>query len=303
MHDLHAMYEKTYALAFEAFEELLDDDHNLQFYPLPPKMSDLSVISLAVAAESASVDSENWLFSKLNKDYRGKFPGLNERSRFNRRRRRLASRILEFTEAVALGMSVGGSKFNLVDSVPCPVVKNSRERGYRICKEDPLMAPAKGYSAVDRRFYIGYKLHLLTDEQGVFQDMQITPANVHDINFLKNMQPHTNLIGKTIVGDKGYISEPLQVNLFDQHQITLKVPYRSNQIYAEPLDPALGRKRRRIETQFSQLCDQFRLKVNYAKSFIGFFTRIVTKLAAMTILQRVNVDNARPLNHLKHAWA
>jgi hypothetical protein len=70
--------------------------------------------------------------------------------------------------------------------MPCPVAKNSRERRFAICKEDPSNAPRKGYSAVDKKQFIGYKLHLLTSEYGVFQDMQITPRNVHDVNFLKD---------------------------------------------------------------------------------------------------------------------
>ena len=57
---------------------------------------------------------------------------------------------------------------------------------FAICKEDPSNAPRKGYSAVDKKDFIGYKLNLLTSEHGVFQDMQITPGNVHDVNFLKD---------------------------------------------------------------------------------------------------------------------
>src|SRR5690606_15746870 len=102
-------------------------------------------------------------------------------------------------------------------------------------------------------------------------------------------------------GDKGYISAPVKTDLFTQYQIELKVPYRKNQKDREPLDPQLGKKRRRIETQFSQLCDQFSMKHNYAKLFVGFFTRLLSKIAAISVLQWVNLENNRPINHLKHA--
>ena len=91
-------------------------------------------------------------------------------------------------------------------------------------------------------------------------------------------------------------------DLFTEHNIELKVPYRIDQLVKEPLDPELGKKRRRIEVIFSQLCDQFRLKWNYAKSYLGFYTRVVSKLAALTLLQRINLENGRPINHIKHAW-
>lgn len=301
MHDLRAMYEKTLEIAQSAFEDIADDDGNLLYRRVRPKMSDLGVIALAVVAEFASISSENWLLSKLNNDYKKHFPDLIHRSRFNRRRRDLCEHILEFNQYLARRVD-DGSNVNLVDSMPCPVVKNSRERGFNICKEDAETAPKKGFSAVDRRYFIGYKLHLISNEQGVYKDMQITPANVHDINYLKSLEEDGTLAGSKLVGDRGYISKQLQVDLFTDHNIELKVPYRSNQKVQKPLDPELAKKRRRIETTFSQLCDQFSIKHNYAKSFLGFWTRIVSKLAAISLLQCINKETGRPINHLKHAW-
>lgn len=302
MHDLRAMYEKTLEYAKEMFENDTDDTGNFQFYPRKAKMSDLQVIALAVAAESACIDSENWLYSKLRTDYRTSFPELIDRTRFNRRRRQLQERIVELTKRLSMTLGVESS-IMIVDSMPCPIVKNSRERSFSICKEDAVNAPRKGYSAVDKRYFIGYKLHLLTSEHGVFQDMQVTPGNVHDINFLKDVQLEDYTKGKTLLGDRGYISKAVQTDLFTTHDITLEVPYRSNQKEQMVVDKVKGRKRRRIEVLFSQLCDQFRIKLNYAKSFAGFLGRVASKLAAVAVLQRVNVEKGRPLNQIKHAWS
>jgi len=65
--------------------------------------------------------------------------------------------------------------------------------------------------------------------------------------------------------------------------------------------PYIFRKsRKRIETLFSQLCDQFMIRRNYAKSFRGFKTRILAKITAMTIIQYINkfIFN-RPINNIK----
>lgn len=302
MHDLRAMYEKTLEYATEMFKNDTDDKGNFQFYPRKAKMSDLQVMALAIAAESACIDSENWLYSKLRTDYRSRFPELIDRTRFNRRRRQLQERIVELTKRLSMTLGVETGML-IVDSMPCPVVKNSRERSFTICKEDALNAPRKGYSAVDKRYFIGYKLHLLTSEHGVFQDMQVTPGNVHDINFLKDAQFEDYTKGKTLLGDRGYISKQVQTDLFTTYQIKLEVPYRSNQLEQVSLDKAKKRKRRRIEVLFAQLCDQFRLKLNYAKSFAGYMGRLASKLAAVAVLQKVNIEKGRPLNQLKHAWS
>tara|TARA_B100000809_G_scaffold242759_1_gene267145 strand:- start:3804 stop:4022 length:219 start_codon:yes stop_codon:yes gene_type:complete len=50
----------------------------------------------------------------------------------------------------------------------------------------------------------------------------------------------------------------------------------------------LRKSRKRIENLFSQLCDQFIIRRNYAKYFDGFKTRILAKVKAMTEIQRIN---------------
>ncbi|MBY0067154.1 transposase, partial [Empedobacter falsenii] len=57
--------------------------------------------------------------------------------------------------------------------------------------------------------------------------------------------------------------------------------------------------RKRIETLFSQLCDQFMIRRNYAKSFLGFKTRILSKILTLTIIQSINRNQNRNINKLK----
>ncbi|MEM9340796.1 MAG: transposase, partial [Bacteroidota bacterium] len=60
--------------------------------------------------------------------------------------------------------------------------------------------------------------------------------------------------------------------------------------------------RKRIETLFSQLCDQFMIRRNYAKSFNGFKTRILAKITTLTLIQFINKFHfQRPINNLKVA--
>ncbi|MCQ4155200.1 IS982 family transposase, partial [Riemerella anatipestifer] len=50
----------------------------------------------------------------------------------------------------------------------------------------------------------------------------------------------------------------------------------------------------------SQLCDQFMIKRNNAKTFEGFKTRIISKITAATVIQYINkFIFQRKLNHLK----
>lgn len=87
-----------------------------------------------------------------------------------------------------------------------------------------------------------------------------------------------------------------------ERNIHVEVPYRANQHYKKPINYPLKRIRKRIETVFSQLCNQFMIQRNYAKSFSAFRTRILAKVSGMTILQFLNkFVNNRPIGQIKYA--
>ena len=54
-----------------------------------PQFSDIEVISLVLAAEYMSLDSENWLFNKIKSDDKKDFANLIYRSGYNREKRQL----------------------------------------------------------------------------------------------------------------------------------------------------------------------------------------------------------------------
>ena len=298
MHNIKKNFGRFYGICKEFFEDEADSKGNLQFYPRAPKMTDLQVIALSCLMESLGIDSENLLWSKLKTDYRHLFPNLICRTRFNRRRKRLRLNVMKVQYKIAEKLE-GQSNTMVIDSIPVPVVKLARERTYKSFKKSFETSPAKGYSAVNRGWFIGYKLHVIIFDNGVVQQSGITRGNVHDINYLKNI--HNLPAGKLLLGDRAYRSNPLQMDLFDKHKVKLKVPFRINQHDYKKHPKKYKSKRQMVETFFAQMCDQLNLKRNYAKSYEGLVARLTSKLSAMSILQWVNNQNGRKLAQIKHA--
>ena len=55
----------------------------------------------------------------------------------------------------------------------------------------------------------------------------------------------------------------------------------------------------KIETLFSQLCDPFRIRINYNYTVEDFKTRISAKIRALTLVQYINkFIFDRPINNL-----
>ena len=301
MHNLKTNFDKIYRIVKSSLSDKLDNSDNLQFYPRLPKLNDCSIIALSICCESLGIDSENYLWSKLKNDYRDDFPELIDRSNFNRRRRRLQLFIQEVTKQLSASLTKGEDVF-LIDSIPVPVCKIAREKRCKFGKASFESAPDKGYSAVSKSYYYGYKLHLVTSVTGVFYSMDLTKASVHDVSFLKQVK-QSGMKNATLIGDKGYLSKRVQLDLFHYSNVKLETPTRNNQKEQKEWHPIFRKSRKRIETLFSQLCDQMMLKRNYAKTIEGLNTRLISKIAAVTILQYINHQQNKPINHLKHALA
>lgn len=256
-----------------------------------PKLSDIELIAIDLTAEYMSIDSEYQLFRVLPSCLSNKI----ERSVYNRRKRKLFSDRESIRKRLANRIS--SNDYYLVDSMPLEVCKLSRSSRSSICKEEYETAPNKGYCASQSTHYYGYKLHAVCTIDGVFTDFDLTGASVHDIHYLKNIKLlYENC---TILGDKGYLNIDYQRDLFSSNQIQLEVPMRRNQKNYKPQAYIFRKSRKRIETLFSQLCDQFMIRRNYAKSFDGFRNRILSKIMALTVIQLINKLNNRNINNLK----
>jgi hypothetical protein len=246
-----------------------------------------------LTAEYLSVDSESQLFRVIPNSLKVKI----ERSVYNRRKRKL----FPFIEFIRNKLSLKFNEFEkyfIVDSMPLEVAKLSRSLRSKICKEEFYSAPNKGYCASQKMHYYGYKIHAVCSIEGVFKSFDLSKASVHDIHYLKDIKSQFD--NCVILGDKGYLSIDYQLDLFESKQIRLEIPMRKNQKNYKKQAYVFRKKRKRIETLFSQLCDQFMIRRNYAKSFNGFKTRILSKITAVTIIQYINkFIFDRNINNLK----
>ena len=309
MHDLKTSYEKNMKLIKMACANLFPHNKgtNTRIYSNKPILADIEVVCLAITAECLQIDSENFLWSKIKTDYPRLFAQLPHRTRYNARKKKLCDVIVMVSNIASdlIRDNMSQSDYLIIDSMPIEVCKIVREHNSKQFRRptDEVMA-AKGFNSTLKQFYFGYKLHLITDESGVYVDMMLSAANVHDIEYLKLLQKDDiYLWGKTIVGDRAYISEYEQLRLFEELDLVVDVPYRRNQKDFKKYSYCNKIKRKTIETTFAQYVDEFVIRRNYAKSFDGVFTRLNCKIASKTLKQLWNLINGKNINHTKHAFA
>lgn len=299
MHDLKINLDKFHHIARKYLSNDFNSSGNVQFYRNPPLMSDSEIIALGICQEALGIDSELWFHNKLKSDYQIYFPHLPHITRYNFRRKRLAPWIQKLNQAMAAELNEGKGFF-IVDSMPVPICKNAREKRLKSCRQVFETAPDKGYSAVNGQYFIGYKLHLVISLKGVCFSMDLFKVSVHDLKYLNDLK-YNGMNNCTLIADADYLSSEYQIDLFETQKVNLKTLMRSNQKEFKPYPFVFKKSRKRIETLFSQLCDQMMIKINYAKNFNGLAARMICKMTATTALQLINHRNGKPINHIKHA--
>ena len=262
MRNLAANFGKILDVCKKFSKNLVNERGNLPRRGPVPRFSDIEVIALSLTAEKYSIDRESLLFSLLEEYYKTDFPNLISRRQYNDRRKFTANLCEQVRKLIAQAID-GDEDYFCIDSKPIPVCRFSRAKRCKLGKNDFETAPNYGFCAAQDTHYYGYKLHALCGLKGVIHSYDLSKASVDDRYWLQDIKYEYQQ--STIIGDKGYIKESLQMDLFETAHIHLEVPYRLNQKNWKPTFKPFAKARKRVETLFSQLDDQFMVCRNYAK--------------------------------------
>jgi hypothetical protein len=139
-----------------------------------------------------------------------------------------------------------------------------------------------------RECLLEQRLHLVVTLGGVILDVELTAASADERAAAADLLPAQR--GRTIISDKGYVSESLAEHLETTAGVRLIALRRVNQRQPlpAPLTRLIERFRQIIETVNGQLADQFGIEHGGAHSFSGLCARIYTKLAAHTLCIYLN---------------
>jgi Transposase DDE domain len=220
--------------------------------PEPTSCSDSELITVALISECRSWDRETQAMQELAA-YRHLFPRLPERSRFNRRRRNLMGAIKTIRQIVLSLLDVAQEAYGAIDSIPLPVV--AFHLAPQRTRDWDAAGATFGYCASKKQTFFGYRLHLVVTLGGVILDFELTAANADERDVAIDMLPA--YVGRTFLGDKGYVSAPLAAELATGG-VRLIALRRANQRVALPdmLTRLVNRFRQIIETVNGQLTDQ-----------------------------------------------
>ncbi|MDD4759698.1 MAG: IS982 family transposase [Bacteroidaceae bacterium] len=292
MHDLYAIFVKI----LEICKDFFNEKGNISRVGLVRKFSVIEVMALSFTAEILSIDRENFLLYKLEYFW-SKISNLISCRQFNDSNKYVSTSAVSIRKQVA--MRIGGKEnYFCIDFKPVEVC---RWVGSKRCKmgTDSKTLLDFGYCASQGKYYYGYKLHTLWGLSGTVYPYYLTKASAHNIHYLQDVKYEYQ--DCSIFGDRVYISKEEQLDLFKTASIRLEVSYRINKKDWKPQFISFVKARKRIETGFSQLADQFMMIRNYVKQTDGLFARVIRKITGFTFLQYINFIHNRSIGRIKFA--
>jgi hypothetical protein len=222
------------------------------------KASISELLTIAVVGELLAQPFESTWYWLVQQSFQNLFPCLPEYSRYHRVLRN-AEPLLA---ALALSVVTEQSQLHLIDSKPLPIAKGKRAEWAK------LPEASKGFSTIGMVY--GFKLHALTNAQGLFEKWAFAPANHSDVTLagelLEGLEEHL------VLGDKAYIGS------------SACTPKRKNMAQEDDWQTWMSRARKRIESSFGSLVRSLTLHAAQAKTFASLKTRVNLKIAAFNLL-------------------
>jgi hypothetical protein len=162
-----------------------------------------------------------------------------------------------------------------IDSTPLKVCNIKREKQHHVFKG--LAQKAKSTIG----WFYGFKLHLVINDKGEIMAFKVTTANVDDRRPVVNLVK--TLVGK-LIGDKGYISQKLFTELFQQGlTLITKIKKNMKNCLMPLIDKLLLRKRAIIECVNDQLKNISQIEHSRHRSIWNFLTNILAALIAYVL--------------------
>jgi len=248
-----------------------------------PTFKDSEVISLMLAADFIPYAGELQFIGFVRANYHALFPDLVDQSQFNRRARNLRNLVEAMRRDWLCQMGIDQQTQFLIDTKPIPVV------GYKRSKKHSDFAGQAdyGYCASRKLNYFGYKLVLVSSLEGIPVLYELVSANTEERQAAESLLPYFS--GVEFIGDKGFLGEEWQAQIYEQTGNTITTPKRKNQKAQHPdgFEKLLNSIRERIEGVFHEIQNTGKhLEHLLAKSRVGLMTRVIAKVTSH-LLKRI----------------
>lgn len=280
----------VYCLVVEQMK-ILRSSYRIRRGGFAPALTDEEVITMEICGEFFKHSTDKDLFNYFKAHYQDWFPALKNRTVFVRQAANLWQFKALIQQQIVREADQLFANLQVIDTLPLPVcqwVRGVRDKCF------PTQADY-GFCAAKQLHYYGFKLGLRVSRIGMITSAVLLPARPHDVNFTEEL---VGGLGKTILGDKGFLDAWRTELLENRYGTKLTVPKRSNmKEQISLIDQIKARVCRRIrkvvETVGSHLTERLSINKIRVHDLWHFQSRLMRKILTHTVAVYLNLQLKR----------
>ena len=169
------------------------------------------------------------------------------------------------------------TELNAIDSTALPLLKFLR-------KGKIMTNKATVWYKAEKLWFYGFKAHVLINSQGELVEIEITPANVHDLTPVK--QGMLRFCTGVITADSAYISNEVSKNMGKQGCVWLARPKENQEKQFTPDEATVYKFRVSIERLFSVLKRNYNLVDFNPRHYKNFLVNTYAAFVAFMLKQK-----------------
>lgn len=268
----------------------------------PASLSASEVVTVALFAQWQHFRSERAFYRYAQRHLRAAFPGLPDRSQYNRWVRQYAALLVQVGVQLAAALGAATCSYQVVDTSGIPT------RNYKRRHFGWLPAEAQLGYCTRVGWYEGFRVMVAATDQGVVTGFGVGEAMRRDpplaeTFFAARALPQQELAcvgqwyGGFYVVDTGFEGRTNRARWADAYEaLTVCMPNRSRPSgWPKALRRWLAGVRQIAETVFARQIDTFGLTHDRPHTFAGFWARLAAKLALHNCCCWLNRHLGRPL--------
>ena len=211
----------------------------------------------------------------------GYIPNMLSSSRFNRRMHSFGVERLQDVQAIigTIFKEANSTGEYAVDSFPVPCCDNIRIFHSRILNGEEY----RGYTASKKRYFYGFKAHVLVTVNGDVVEFVLTPGSCSDVKAFKELNLDLPE-GSVVYGDKAYNDYEDEDLLNDAAEIELAPQRKTNskRQHSGCKEYIINKQRKIVETAFSQVAGLLPKKI-HAVTGAGFAIKVAAFLCSASL--------------------
>ena len=256
-----------------------------------PTLSDSEVITMVLAGEFLGIDTDRGIYRFFRRYHLAEFPALAhvDRTTFARQAAALW-RVTQLLQERVLAMlpltdPVDGQRWWVIDSFPIRTCRLARAAR---CKLFRGIANYGHDPTTPRDLYFGLRVHLRVSDRGPVAQVELTGANVADLDAAFALAPATP--GEPCLGDRNYwYRSAHRLWQLAQAAMVLIAPYKKKSLDPDPHHSRLlTRLRQIIEPVIGQLATRFHAERTWARDLWHLTARLSRKVLSHTVAVLLN---------------